>query len=458
MTAEATPAPSASSGSLDQAFRHGVAVLEGLRPDAAREPRLVAALHDLEEPGRLVLLVVELARVGLHRAAAGIRLEAPDAAARARRAAPPDDHVADLAGRSPTLPALALEDQPATHARAPEDAEQVLVRRACTELELGQGRDVDVVADRDRSAERGGERRGQREDDVPAGDVAGVGDRPGLRVDHARGADPDAAEGRRLDAGARGRLAQRRCHLCGDRGRPVGRCGVTRLPEHLVIGSDDHGLDLRPAEIDSAVQGRLLHVGERYRWCHYAPRVPDRDPRTRTCARASGAPRARSTSCCSRSRRASAPSASAATSAPCSCATAASSRPATTARRAGFPRCNADERGCHRCAEPARYPAGTGYDVCICVHAEQNALLQAARLGYTSDGADCYTTLRPCFGCLKELHQGGVASVRYLNAWAPSPAPLRAAYDGLLAQLGERGVRVEQLALAPELLDLRGAG
>jgi dCMP deaminase len=66
----------------------------------------------------------------------------------------------------------------------------------------------------------------------------------------------------------------------------------------------------------------------------------------------------------------------------------------------GFPRCNADERGCHRCAESDRYPSGTGYDVCICVHAEQNALLQAARLGYTSDGADCYTTLRPCFGCL----------------------------------------------------------
>ena len=64
------------------------------------------------------------------------------------------------------------------------------------------------------------------------------------------------------------------------------------------------------------------------------------------------------------------------------------------------------------------------------MHAEQNALLQAARLGYTSDGADCYTTLRPCFGCLKELHQGGIASVRYLNAWAPGPEPLREAYDG----------------------------
>jgi dCMP deaminase len=124
----------------------------------------------------------------------------------------------------------------------------------------------------------------------------------------------------------------------------------------------------------------------------------------------------------------------------------------------GFPRCNADERGCHRCAEPERFPPGTGYDVCICVHAEQNALLQAARLGYTSDGAICYTTLRPCFGCLKELHQAGVGSVRFLHAWAPSAPPLRDAYDALLAQLATHGVAVEELALDPGLLDLREGG
>jgi dCMP deaminase len=121
----------------------------------------------------------------------------------------------------------------------------------------------------------------------------------------------------------------------------------------------------------------------------------------------------------------------------------------------GFPRCNDEERGCHRCADKERYPSGASYDVCICVHAEQNALLQAARLGYSVDGAACYTTLRPCFGCLKELHQGGVATVRYLNAWEPAPGPLRDAYLDLLAMLARQGVRVEQLALAPERLDLR---
>ena len=106
----------------------------------------------------------------------------------------------------------------------------------------------------------------------------------------------------------------------------------------------------------------------------------------------------------------------------------------------GFLRCNAEEQGCHRCAHRDQYPSGSAYDVCICVHAEQNAVLQAARLGYSLDGGHCYTTLRPCFGCLKELRQAGVERIVYLNPWAPGGEGERAAYDELLAQLEELGV------------------
>jgi dCMP deaminase len=121
----------------------------------------------------------------------------------------------------------------------------------------------------------------------------------------------------------------------------------------------------------------------------------------------------------------------------------------------GFPNC--DEGGCHRCAHPERYEQGRGYDVCICVHAEQNAVLQAAKLGYSVHGARCYTTLRPCFGCLKELYQAGVAGVRYLNSWAPSDPVERDAYRALLAEMDARGVEVTQLELSEQLLDLRPA-
>jgi dCMP deaminase len=118
---------------------------------------------------------------------------------------------------------------------------------------------------------------------------------------------------------------------------------------------------------------------------------------------------------------------------------------------------NCDEGGCHRCAAPAAYGEGRGYDVCICVHAEENALLQAARLGYSVMGSQCYTTLRPCFACLKHLYQAGVREVRFLNAWQPADAEEAAAYAALLDDLADRGLAVRPLELPEELLDLRVA-
>jgi dCMP deaminase len=119
----------------------------------------------------------------------------------------------------------------------------------------------------------------------------------------------------------------------------------------------------------------------------------------------------------------------------------------------GFPNC--DEGGCHRCAHPDDYAAGRGYDVCICVHAEQNALLQAAKLGYSVQGSHLYSTLRPCFGCLKELYQAGVTTIRHLNEWTPSDPVEAGAYESLLNELAGRGVVVAPLELPEELLDLR---
>jgi dCMP deaminase len=94
---------------------------------------------------------------------------------------------------------------------------------------------------------------------------------------------------------------------------------------------------------------------------------------------------------------------------------------------------NCEDGGCHRCAEPALYPSGEGYDVCICVHAEQNALLAAARFGVAVEGCTIYTTLQPCFGCLKELIQASVTEVCYLQPWR---SRFREQYDALITRLG----------------------
>jgi dCMP deaminase len=82
---------------------------------------------------------------------------------------------------------------------------------------------------------------------------------------------------------------------------------------------------------------------------------------------------------------------------------------------------NCLEGGCLRCSNPnGQFASGTGYDLCICVHAEQNALLTAARFGIAVQNATIYSTMQPCFGCAKELLQAHVERVVYMHAWAPS--------------------------------------
>jgi len=80
---------------------------------------------------------------------------------------------------------------------------------------------------------------------------------------------------------------------------------------------------------------------------------------------------------------------------------------------------NCDEGGCPRCASDA--PPGAGYDACICVHAEQNAIVFAARHGNATKGGTLYSNLRPCFGCLKESIQAGLVRIVYRESFAYEP-------------------------------------
>lgn len=55
------------------------------------------------------------------------------------------------------------------------------------------------------------------------------------------------------------------------------------------------------------------------------------------------------------------------------------------------------------------------------VHAEQNALLQLAKNGGTSDGAEIYVTDYPCLHCTKFLLQAGVKKINYLRSYRKEP-------------------------------------
>src|SRR5260370_31233639 len=76
---------------------------------------------------------------------------------------------------------------------------------------------------------------------------------------------------------------------------------------------------------------------------------------------------------------------------------------------------NCSEGGCVRCFNRETWEKSVGYDVCICVHAEQNALITAARFGIPIAGAMAYSTIRPCFDCTKSLFQAKVRGIYYLH-------------------------------------------
>lgn len=104
---------------------------------------------------------------------------------------------------------------------------------------------------------------------------------------------------------------------------------------------------------------------------------------------------------------------------------------------------NCDDGGCERCANPQAYASGEGYDLCICVHAEQNTLLAAARFGVAVDGCSLYTTLQPCFGCLKETLQANVREVCYLHTWE---SRFGDQYAALVDRLGRAAFRRVKIA------------
>ena len=58
-------------------------------------------------------------------------------------------------------------------------------------------------------------------------------------------------------------------------------------------------------------------------------------------------------------------------------------------------------------------PSGTCQEICYAVHAEQNAICQAAKLGISVQGATLYCTHQPCVICAKMIINSGISKVIY---------------------------------------------
>ncbi len=67
--------------------------------------------------------------------------------------------------------------------------------------------------------------------------------------------------------------------------------------------------------------------------------------------------------------------------------------------------------------------SGTRAEVCYAIHAEQNAILQAAKLGISIDGATLYCTHQPCSVCARMIINVGIRRVVYEQGY-PDPFTL----------------------------------
>lgn len=57
--------------------------------------------------------------------------------------------------------------------------------------------------------------------------------------------------------------------------------------------------------------------------------------------------------------------------------------------------------------------SGTKHELCYAVHAEQNAIIQAAKQGIAIDNATLYCTHQPCVICAKMIINAGIKRVVY---------------------------------------------
>ena len=74
------------------------------------------------------------------------------------------------------------------------------------------------------------------------------------------------------------------------------------------------------------------------------------------------------------------------------------------------------ERGeCLR--EKMNIPSGTRAELCYGVHAEQNAIIQAARSGTNVEGATLYCTHQPCVICAKMIINAGIKHVIFKEGY-----------------------------------------
>ncbi|MFP4040267.1 MAG: deoxycytidylate deaminase [Desulfosudaceae bacterium] len=74
------------------------------------------------------------------------------------------------------------------------------------------------------------------------------------------------------------------------------------------------------------------------------------------------------------------------------------------------------ETGCLR--QQREVPSGERHELCRGIHAEQNAIIQAAYHGVPINGASLYCTNLPCSICAKMIINAGIQAIFYREGYA----------------------------------------
>jgi dCMP deaminase len=108
----------------------------------------------------------------------------------------------------------------------------------------------------------------------------------------------------------------------------------------------------------------------------------------------------------------------------------------------GLPHCL--DIGCLR--DELKIPSGERHELCRGLHAEQNAIIQAAYYGVSIKGATLYCTNLPCIICTKMLINAGIQRVVFEEGYADPLAQEMWEESGVaVEQFPTEGVRAKKL-------------
>lgn len=99
------------------------------------------------------------------------------------------------------------------------------------------------------------------------------------------------------------------------------------------------------------------------------------------------------------------------------------------------------EVGCLR--QKLNVPSGERHELCRGLHAEQNAIIQAAKHGTNIAGGVLYTTHSPCIICTKMIINAGIRRIIFLEGYPDALAAEMLAESGI-ESLAYDKVRADQ--------------